>query len=255
MRKVALIARYQVGLLRRDPIPLVTLVAMPLLVISFVKPLYKSGLLERGLADANGSELAVPGLTVMFAFFLVGFVGYYFFQEHGWRTWDRLRASQCGPVVLVAGKLAPLLVLAALQFVVLFGLGSVIFDMRIRGSVAGVALTCLALAVCYLSLGVAIISLATTVQQVNTFSSMGAMVFAGVGGALTPVSLLPGWAQAIAPFTPTYWAMRSFKLTVLDGAGLDAVYGPVLVLFGFAVFFGLVAAFRFRVEEEKAYWA
>lgn len=255
MRRASIIARHQVSLLRRDPVPLVTLIVMPLLVISFVKPLYKSGLLARGLTGANGSELAVPGLTVMFTFFLVGFVGYYFFQEHGWRTWDRLRSSQCRPLELIVGKLAPLLLVAALQFGVLIGLGSVIFDMRIRGSVAGIALTCAALATCYLALGVAIVSVARTVQQVNTFGNLGAMVFAGVGGALTPVSLLPGWAQAIAPFTPTYWAMRALKLTILDGAGIDAVYRPVLVLVVFTLAFGLIAALRFRVEDEKVYWA
>lgn len=255
MSRTLSIARHQLGLLSRDPVPLITLVVMPLIIISFVKPLYRSELRQRGLIDANGAELAVPGLLVMFAFFLVGFTGYYFFQEHGWNTWDRLRSSGARPIEIAAGKLAPLAVLAALQFLVVFTGGALFFDLRIHGSVAAVVATSAALGACYLALGVAVVSVARTVQQVNSIGNLGAILFAGLGGALTPVSILPGWAQAVAPATPTYWAMRAYKMAIIDGRRLQSVAPTLAVLTAFTAAFLLIAVRRFRVDDAKTYWS
>src|SRR5437868_9051419 len=52
-------------------------------------------------------------------------------------------------------------------------------------------------------------------SQLNAFSNLGAMVLAGVGGALAPTSALPSWARTLAPATPSYWAMRGFRQVIL----------------------------------------
>jgi ABC-2 type transport system permease protein len=84
---------------------------------------------------------------------------------------------------------------------------------------------------------------------------MGAIVFAGLGGAIVPITVLPGWARAVAPVTPTYWAMRGFRAVLLKHDTLSGVWLSVVVLLAFAVFFALVAATRFSFEETKTSWA
>ena len=81
------------------------------------------------------------------------------------------------------------------------------------------------------------------------------MILAGIGGALVPVSALPGWAQAIAPATPAYWAMSGFRSLILEGAGVGAVLTAVVVLLAFAGGCAALAIFRFRFEETKISWA
>lgn len=67
-----------------------------------------------------------------------------------------------------------------------------------------------ALALSLISFGIAIRALATTSLQPNTFVNLFGIVFAGVGGALVPLAVLPEWLQHSARLVPTYWAMDGF---------------------------------------------
>jgi ABC-2 type transport system permease protein len=80
------------------------------------------------------------------------------------------------------------------------------------------------------------------------------MALALLGGAWVPVETMPGWAQAIAPFIPTYWAMEGFRDVILEGAGLSGVLLPAAVLAGFGAVFTGLAAWRFRFEDTKVYF-
>ena len=59
-----------------------------------------------------------------------------------------------------------------------------------------------ALVLMEVALGFMLLSLCRSVLQLNAATNIGAMVLGGIGGAVTPIDTLPGWAQAIAPFTP-----------------------------------------------------
>lgn len=245
--------RHELRLLRTDVQALVVLVAMPLVVMAFLKPTVRAQLVSEGYSGASGAELAVPGMAVMFAFFAVGYVGYGFFREHNWGTWERLRASPAPLVQILAGKLgAPLAVVAA-QLAVLFAAGGWLYDLRVRGSVAGLALVALALALSVVALGAALFAVCRSFQQLNAIANLGAVLLAGFGGALVSTSTLPGWAQAVAPGTPGYWAMRGFRSTILDGRGIESALLPAAVLLAFAAGLACLAALRFGVEDRKVY--
>jgi ABC-2 type transport system permease protein len=255
LRRSLAIARHDLRLLRRDPFPVIVLIGMPLVLMAFMRPAFRAALVDAGYTGVNGAEQVVPGTTVMFAFFLVGNVGFAFFREHGWQTWERLRASEARPLEVMAGKAAVPLFTAAIQLAVLFGLGALIFGLDVRGSVLGLVLVAAALAVCLVALGYALTALCRTIMQVNALSNLGALLFAGLGGALTPLSTLPGWARSVAPAVPSYWAMRGFRSVILDGGGVGTVLLPCAVLLAFAAGFGLVAARRFSFAETKTSWA
>ena len=61
---------------------------------------------QSGYPHANGAEQVVPGQAAMAAFFIVALVTFAFFAEHGWATWDRLRASPATSFEIVVGKSA-----------------------------------------------------------------------------------------------------------------------------------------------------
>lgn len=243
------VARHDFRILRSDPVFLITMTVMPLLVMAFMKPAF-------GVAGAavGGADHAVPGVTVMFAFFLVGNVGFGVFREHGWNTWERLRASRAAPIEVMAGKVVVPLLTLALQLAVLIGLGGVLFGLRVRGSMPALVLVAAAFAVCLVCLGLLLLAVTRTIMQLNAISNLGTMIFAGLGGALAPYSVLPGWARAVAPATPSYWAMRGFR-SVIAGGGLGDVALPVGVLLGFALVLGALAVYRFRYDEVKVSFA
>jgi len=253
-RRSAAIARLDLRVILRDSGPIVFLVFMPLVLMAFVKPAFRFALVSAH-PGANGAEQAVPGMIVMFGFFAVGMTGFAFFREHGWNTWDRLRASWATPAEIMLGKLVIPLVLSVAQVVVLFVLGHVLYGLHVRGSLLALAVVGFGLVACLLSLALMLVAVFRTIQQVNAAANIGGLVFAGFGGSLTPLGLLPHWARTIAPGTPGYWAMRGFRAVILNGAGVSGALPATGVLLAFAVAFGIVAALRFRMAESKTSWA
>lgn len=254
-RPMRAIVRHDLLILRRDPVFLLVFTLMPLVVMAFMKPAVRASLVLAGNRNANGAEQAVPGMAVMFAFFLVGNVGFAVFREHGWATWDRLRASSATDFEIMAGKTVVPLLTLALQQVVLFVVGGFVYRLHVGGSVVAIFLVESAMALCLVSLGLVLLALCRTVLQLNAISNVGAMIFAGLGGALTSLSTLPGWARSVAPVSPGYWAMRGMRSVILDGGGVSSVGLPVAVLLGYAVVLGAIAARRFHMDETKVSWA
>jgi ABC-2 type transport system permease protein len=245
--------RHELKALVDDPGSLVFLLIMPLLMMALMKPLFGLSLRAEGFSGANGAEQAVPGMAAMFATFTASFAGFTFFREHGWRTWDRLRASRATTPDIMVGKLAPTFLIALIQMGLLFLLGVILFDLVIAGSIAALTMVVIGFSMSMLSFGMAITALSRTSLQLNTFANLFGIVFAGVGGALVPLAVLPDWVQGVARFVPTYWAMDGFLDVILAGAGLIEVAVPVLMLFLFTGGFTVVAAVKFRFEESKVY--
>lgn len=247
------LARHELRLYRREPGMLIQMVFMPIVMIAFLKPAFGPALTEAGYAGATGAEQAVPGMIVMFSFFGAGMIGFGFFREHGWGTWDRLRASQARSFEIVVGKAVPTFLLVVGQQLVLFLAGIWLFGLRIRGSVFGLVLVSVALALCLLAFGVVFAAFLRSTQSLNAVNSITVMTLAGLGGAFTPIDALPQWAQTIAPVTPTYWAMVGYRAVVLDAGGVTATLVPTAVLLTFAAVLTAVAVRRFSFDETKIY--
>jgi ABC-2 type transport system permease protein len=254
-RRSAAVARQDLRILRSDPAYLVIMMVMPLVVMAFIKPAFRASLQLSGASGVNGAEQAVPGVSVMFAFFLLGNLGFAVFREHAWNTWERLRASSASPAEIMVGKIAVPLASLLVQMGVLFAVGGLVFGLHVRGSMLGMVLVICALAICLVSLGALLLAVCRSVIQLNAATNIGTMVFAGLGGALTPLSVLPAWARAVAPITPSYWAMRGFRSVTLTDGGIASVALPIAVLLSLALGFAIVAGLRFRAEETKISWA
>lgn len=250
------LALHDLRILRHDPAFLVIFTIVPLAFMAFNKDSFAAALsVEFAGRGFNGSEQIVPGAAVLFSGFLVGNLGFSVFREHGWGTWDRPRASQLStPELLVTKSVAPILPLAFQLSVLLVG-GALLYGLEVRGSIFAFAAVAAALAIMEVTLGFMLRSVCRSVIQLNAVTNAGAMLLGGLGGALTPVEFLPGWARFIAPATPAYWAMRGFRSVLFDGEGLAAVALPVAILLGFSTVFNLIAVRRFRIEEAKVSWA
>jgi ABC-2 type transport system permease protein len=244
--------RHNVRLLLGDPGPIVIFILTPLLVMAILKPTQEVLLQAEGFSNANGSEQVVPGFTVMFVFFWLTFVGRNFFQEHGWGTWERLQVSPAGQVQVLIGKLLPAFVVIAVQILILFVAGALIFDMDSAGPILALLVVGVPLVACVLALTLALFSLARTLAQHEAASNLLMIVYAALGGALTPVSVLPDAAQEVAPATPSYWALEACREVILEGEGLSAMWAPAGALTLFTLSFAVVAFAAFRFTESKA---
>ncbi len=251
VRRILALNRHNFLLTIHDPAPLIAYVLMPLILIAFLKPTFRLVLLASGQPGSNGSEMAVPGMTVMFAFFWVSIVGFNLFREHGWGTWDRLRVSQASTGDIILGKVLPLWLVISLQLGVLFCVSTLLFDLHIHGSIAVVAAIIAVLSLCLVILGVALVALCHTLDQMIVLANVGALIFGGLGGAIAPVKTLPDWAQILAHGIPTYWAIRGLQDAIQSTAQTTDGWQCVGVLLVFTLIFATIARVRFRFSETK----
>jgi ABC-2 type transport system permease protein len=195
MKRALVLARLDWRLMRSDPAPLIVSVVMPIVVIAFVKPVFRLALRAQDYESASGAEHAVPGLAVMFSFFLVTFTGYAIFREHGWNTWDRLRSTALTDVGLIVGKALPPISLVLVQQAAVFAAGSLLYGLDVFGATVRLLAISVSLALCLVSIAFALAGICRTVQQLNAIGNLSTVLLGGLGGALAPVGLLPGWAQ------------------------------------------------------------
>ncbi|HYU57415.1 MAG TPA: ABC transporter permease [Actinomycetota bacterium] len=254
LRTSGAIIRHEFRVMMTDPSTVIFLIFIPLFMVAFMRGLFAGALADAGFPGANGSEFAIPGMAVAFAAFGVSWAGFTFFRDHGWGTWDRLRATPITSVDLIAGKVIPNVAVTVVQLGALFVIGGPLFGLRVQGSIFGLALTVLVLALALSAFGMAVTSVSRTMQQLNAIGSVGAFAMAMIGGAWVPVESMPGWGQAIAPVMPTYWGMKAFRSVILEGGGIAQIALPLLVIVGFGVLFTLLAAAKFRLDDTKAYY-
>jgi ABC-2 type transport system permease protein len=219
--------------------------------MAFLKPMFALALGAHGYPGANGAEQVVPGQAVVNGFYVVGMTSFAFFAEYGWHTWDRLRASNATSLEIIVGKALPLLAVSAAQFGVIFAIGTPLFHLHSRGPFPALVPLVAAFALCLVMLGVMITALCRTIQQVSAVSMGGLVLFGALGGALVPLEVLPRWARAVAPATPTYWVMRGFRSVILDGHSFPAIVLPCCVLAGMSLAFAAVSLRRFRFTDAK----
>lgn len=254
MHNTLAILRHELRVMWTDPSTVLFVIVMPLVMVALMRELFATALRAEGFEGANGSEFAVPAMAVGFAAFSVGYAGFTFFRDHGWATWDRLRASQASSVDIMVGKVLPTVGVTVVQLALLFLLGGPLFGLEVTGSWLALALLVAAVALTLSAFGMLVTAVAKTMNQLNAVGSVGGMAMAMLGGAWVPVSMMPGWAQVVAPALPTYWAMEGFRDVILRGQGVSAVVGPVAVMLGFAAVYTAVAAARFRFEDTKVYF-
>jgi ABC-2 type transport system permease protein len=100
------------------------------------------------------------------------------------------------------------------------------------------------------ALGLLIGALAKTDDQAILFALIPMFVFAGLGGAWTPLEYTSATFQAIGHVTPVAWAMDGFKNITVRLLGFESVLVPSAALAGYALLFFLLAAWRFRRVSE-----
>jgi ABC-2 type transport system permease protein len=249
--RILALSRHNLRLTIHDPAPLIVYLLMPLIMMAFLRPTFRLVLLASGQSGSNGAEMAVPGMTGMFAFFWVSIVGFNMFREHGWGTWSRLQVSMASMGDIILGKVLPMWLVVSLQLGGLFFISTVVFDLHIHGSIMIVAAIIIVLSLCLVMLAVALVALCHTMDQMIVLANLGALLCGGLGGAIAPVKTLPSWAQTLAHGIPTYWAIRGLQDAIQStGKTMDG-WQCVGILLLFALMFAAIARIRFRFSEAK----
>ncbi len=163
-------------------------------------------------------------------------------------TLEQVLVTPIRPLWLLAGKMTPFLFIGLFDVLLVLGVGTWIFDIPVRGSLAVLFAASVLYLLSTLGVGLLISTMSTNQQQ----SFMGGFLFALpailLSGVLTPILGMPPWLRAVTLVNPLRYFAEAVRAILLKGAGASDVWPQLLALAVFgAVILGLATA-RFRKQ-------
>jgi len=202
-------------------------------------------------ASNQNSSLAhtSPGMMLQFAIAGLLTAAQVIVSERKSRTMERLLTTATSRVHIVLGHYLAIFLLIFTQFTILITFGQFVLKVDYLRVPAATMLVAFSAALCISALGLLIGILARTEEQAIIFSLIPMFVFAGLGGAWVPLEVTGATFQAIGHLSPVAWGMDGFENIVARGLGFDSVLLPAVALAGYAMFFFVLAVWRFRKME------
>jgi ABC-2 type transport system permease protein len=192
-----------------------------------------------------------PPITVIFVFFNVGAVASSLLAERETGTLRRLLAGPIPRGAIIAGKMLAYVLLVCPQLVVLFGAGSIFFDMPLGESPGGLVLLSLVVALVANAMGMLVAALAKTSKQADSAGIVLGFVLAGVGGCIglsAPITRSEGFMSLLAQLTPHAHAVEGYYSLMAENATLVQIPPQVGILLAMGAVFFLIAVWRFKFD-------
>jgi ABC-2 type transport system permease protein len=197
----------------------------------------------------NSYAHSFAGMGIQFLLFAAANLGIEILLERQRGLWKRLRSAPVSRFTLLAGKTVSMTIVGLMTLAVSFGFAILVFGVRIQGSVIGFFSVAIACALMAATFGLLIAALGKTPAATRGVTTLAVLMMVMLGGAWVPTFIFPAWLQQATVIVPARWAVDGMDAMTWRGIGLRGAMTPTLVLLGFAVLFGAVAALRFRWEE------
>ncbi|MFL5978041.1 MAG: ABC transporter permease [Gaiellaceae bacterium] len=138
--------------------------------------------------------------------------------------------------------------------VLLFGVVAAFFSLHLPDANYVAALVLLIIAsISFIGIGMMTAVLPLISPEKGTqlgFVAQGVLLV--VSGVYYPVSVLPGWMQAIATISPATYALRGCRAAILEGTGLTGLWTEIWALLVIGVVSVPLGLFTFRTGERYA---
>jgi ABC-2 type transport system permease protein len=201
-----------------------------------------SGPLEFNTFDQN-----VPGFSVTFLLLGMLFgVGLGLLDERDWGMLDRVAATPAGVRKLAVAKVLSRFAVGAVQMVVLFAFGRLVFGISLGPSLVALGLVILGISFASAAFGLLAATLAPTREAILPMGTVAVVAMAAIGGCWWPITIEPLWLQKLAHIFPTAWAMDGFNDLMLRHKPLTEIWTTVAALVAFGLLYLFLALQRFN---------
>jgi ABC-2 type transport system permease protein len=198
----------------------------------------------------KAAQYFVPGLVALFLMMISALLTSLTItreKEHG--TMEQILISPVRPIEILIGKIAPYIVLSALDGLIILTVGRYVFGVHISGSLF--LLTAAAFVYIFVALSIGL--LVSTIAQKQEHAMLMVMpptVLPTVmlSGFIFPVASLPGWLQVISAALPPTYFLTIIRGVILKGVGISVLWPPVLVLSCMGIFLLALSVRAFRVK-------
>ncbi len=188
----------------------------------------------------------IPGLMgVILTMTMILFTAVALVRERERGNLELLINTPLSSTELMVGKVIPYIVIGMLQLALILGVGRLLFDVPVRGSIIELYLAATAFIAANLALGLLISTAAKT-----QFQAMQMMVFILLpsillSGFMFPFDGMPAFAQYIGEVLPNTHFIRLTRGIMLREARLGEMLPGLLYLVGFTLVAMIIAVTRF----------
>ena len=161
-------------------------------------------------------------------------------------TMEQLAVMPFRPRDVFLGKIAPYLLIAAADMVIVVVAGMLLFDVPFRGSVATFALGAILFLFVTLGTGVLISSVSQTQGQAIQLAMMTMLPQFLLSGLFFPLYSMPWGVRWIGYLLPLTWFIKVARGVMVRGAPIGALWLPLVILAVMAVVVFTASTLRFR---------
>ena len=158
----------------------------------------------------------------------------------------RLAATPLSRITFVGSNVVMRLIIAALQTLLIVGIGAWLFGVTIVGNALVVVAFITLGALTFLAVGYIIASWARTEETANAGTSIVQFPLMFLSGIFFPISFMPGWLQPVAAAMPLTYLADALRQTMVGGAAYASLGIDALVLGAWMIICFLIAARFFR---------
>jgi ABC-2 type transport system permease protein len=166
-------------------------------------------------------------------------------RERG--TMENLLAMPVRPIEVMAGKIAPYILIGTVQVMVVLAAARLLFDVPFVGSYGLFCAATLLFITVNLAIGFTFSTIARNQLQAMQMSFFFIMPSILLTGFAFPFRGMPGWAQAIGEAMPATHFLRVVRGVMLKGADLQQMSPEIAVLALTLVIVAAVAVSRYKV--------
>ena len=189
----------------------------------------------------------VPGLLgVILSMTLVMMTSLGMARERERGTMESLLATPARPLEVMIGKLAPYVLVGAIQAAVFLVLARLLFQVPMAGGWGALILGLSLFIMGSLALGFLISTVSKTQLQAMQMSFFYILPSVLLSGFMFPFRGMPDWAQWIGTAIPVTHFLRVVRGSLLKGVGVADAWPSLLALTVFVVAVGALAMARYR---------
>ncbi len=245
-RAFARLVQSEARLALREPIGLVWGVGAPLLLVVIFGSIPSFDVPAAELGGLTYFDAYAPILMV-FVLAMLAFLSRPLplasYRELG--VLRRMSATPVSPSRVLAAQLVVNSAMATLALLLIVGLGTAFFDLRLPSQVPGFVLTILLAGACLFALGLVASAIAKTARAALAIGNALFFPLAFFAGLWLPHQAMPAVLRGVSEATPTGAAVEALNSTL---AGEWPAAAPLLILAGYTGLFAFIAVKRFRWE-------
>ncbi|MES2253904.1 MAG: ABC transporter permease [Pseudomonadota bacterium] len=197
--------------------------------------------------ESNTRYSIIPGLlAVILTMTMVLMTCLALTRERERGTYENLLAMPATPVEIMIGKIAPNVVIGAIQSTIILVVAKYVFAVPMIGSLPLLALALTVYIIANLAVGYTFSTLAENqlqAMQMTVFFLLPAILLSGFA---FPFAGMPRWAQYIGEVLPATHFLRIVRGILLKDNGVPEIWPDVWPLLLFTLAVGTIALARFR---------